>query len=307
MTRVAILGVTGYIGRSLLNEFFLEKDRFMVSLFSRSVSKVEDLISTMPHAHTYECKNLNDFSQGSYDVIINCTGIGDPSVLKKNPSSIFAITEEMDALILSYITKHQETLYINISSGAVYGSNTKDPITSSTPTVVSFVEMTPYDYYAVAKINSEAKHRAMNNVHIVDLRVFAFFSSFVDQDSGFFMSEVARAILHKKVLVTTDQDMVRDYSCPKDLFSLISLVIKKKTVNDFFDVYSKAPVTKFEILDFCKKVYGLEYSIQKSEVATGITKSYYSTNTKALGLGYSPAFTSLEGIQTEMEKMLNKK
>ena len=78
-------------------------------------------------------------------------------------------------------------------------------------------------------------------------------------------------------------------------------------LNDFFDVYSKAPVTKFEILDFCKKVYGLEYSIQKSEVATGITKSYYSTNTKALSLGYTPAFTSLEGIQTEMEKMLNKK
>lgn len=307
MTKVAILGVTGYVGRSLLHEFFLEKEKFTLSLFSRTPKKVETLLSTMSEHHNYEIKNLVDFSSGIYDVIINCTGIGDPSVLKNDPFSIFTVTEEIDSLILSYITKNKETLYINLSSGAVYGNNNEISPHNSSQSIISLENMTAYDYYAIAKINSEAKHRAMKDAHIIDLRIFAFFSSFVDSDSGFFMSEVIRSLIQKNEFMTTEEDMVRDYICPKDLFSMICLVIEKKTGNYFFDVYSKFPVSKFEILDFCKNTYGLTYSVRKKEETTGVTKLYYPRNKKASVLGYEPKYTSLVGIQIEIDKILKYK
>ena len=307
MIRVAILGVTGYVGRSLLHEFFLEKEKFTLSLFSRSPKKVETLISRMSEFDNYEIKKLEDFSSGSYDVIINCTGIGDPSVLKNDPFSIFTVTEEMDSLILSYVTKNKETLYINLSSGAVYGNNSETSLGNSSYSIISLENMTTYDYYAIAKINSEAKHRAMRDLHIIDLRIFAFFSSFVDNDSGFFMSEVVRSLIQKNEFITSDEDMVRDYICPKDLFSMISLVIEKKKGNDFFDVYSKSPISKFEILDFCKNVYGFTYSVRKKEETKGVTKLYYPRNKKASILGYEPKYTSLVGIQIEIDKILKDK
>ena len=86
---------------------------------------------------------------------------------------------------------------------------------------------------------------------------------------------------------------------------MIKKVIKKGKINDFFDVYSAKQVSKFEVLKFLEKKYGLKYSIKKvSQKEDNLTKRiYFSKNTKAKSIGYLPEFTSLGGIQREIEKM----
>lgn len=305
MKKIAILGVTGYIGKSLLSEFFKEKGKYELFLFSRSKDKVKELIKNKPKDYKITIGSFDKFNSLDVDVIINSIGINNPLVLGKEPAAIFKVTEDIDNMILDYLKRKPKTLYINLSSGAVYGDNFSNGINDKSKSILNINNLSVSEYYSIAKINAEAKHRVMSNFNIVDIRVFAFFSQFVDVKSAFLMSEIINCLKNKKVLITSETDIVRDYISPEDLFSLIKLVIKKGKINDFFDVYSLKEVSKFKLLAFLKKKYKLEFSVKEIiKTDKRITKNvYFSKNKKAEILGYKPKYTSLQGIEIEIDKM----
>jgi nucleoside-diphosphate-sugar epimerase len=142
----------------------------------------------------------------------------------------------------------------------------------------------------------------MADLNIVDLRIFGYFSRFIDLNAQYFMSEVISCVKDGKVLVTGEENMIRDYVHPSDLMSLIEKYIVVQPLNDVFDVYSLKPVMKFEILEYFAKQYGLKYSIKDDmqiSAATGIKDYYYSDYKKAEQIGYSPQFTSMDSIIEE--------
>ncbi len=245
-----------------------------------------------------------DFFTHQYDVILNCVGIGKPSEFRKDAKSIFKVTEEFDNMILDYIEKSPDTLYVSLSSGAVYTHGMENGVTPESKFILDVHNILPKHMYGIAKMNSEAKHRAHEHLNIVDLRVFSFFSRFVDPDGGFLMSDIVRCIQSGTVLETSGEDMLRDYICTKDLYALIRACIEKKTLNEAFDAYSIKPVSKFELLDFFKEKYGLRYAIRTlhdSSSPTGAKNNYFSLNRKAESLGYLPVHTSLSGIDEEIQ------
>ena len=307
MQKIAILGVTGYIGKSLLQEFFVSKNKYQLFLFSRSKSKIKNTIDDLVSVSDFSIHSYDEFYSYEYDVVINCTGVGYPSVLKEDPYSIFKITEEIDTMVLEYLVKRPKTMYINLSSGAVYGDNFKQPSTEKTNTILHVNALSPQEYYAVTKINAEAKHRSMAHLYIVDIRVFAFFSRFLDTKVEFLMSEIVACLQSGKIFKTSKENIIRDYVIPQELFSLIRLLMKKRKINDFFDLYSLKPVSKLKLLEALKKKFGLQYSFfQNQDVNTNTIskKIYYSKNKKAESIGYIPKFTSLQGIEYEIEKLL---
>ncbi len=305
MKKVAILGATGYIGKSLVREFFSHGKEYELCLFSRSVPKLESFVNSLEAAGSYTIFDLATFPEGAYDVVINCTGIGDTAKLKEHKADVFKITEDMDAMVIAYLEKNPSTLYINLSSGAVYGDNFQKPVDAASQSVLNINALTIPEYYAIAKINAEAKHRAFAHLHIIDIRVFAFFSQYVDMNAPFLMSQIIRALRDKTTFETKSDDIVRDYISPQDLYSLIRLMMEKGSGNECFDVYSAKSVSKFELLDFLKETYGLQYVVQESIAAhSGLPKNvYYSENKKAAELGYVPAHSSLEGLKIEIDKM----
>ncbi|MFA5997311.1 MAG: NAD(P)-dependent oxidoreductase [Candidatus Paceibacterota bacterium] len=307
MKKIALLGATGYIGRSLLREFFDEKDKSQLFLFSRTKSKVHTIVKKYPKDINFQICEIGEFNKYNYDVIINCTGIKSLNSLKQNPSEVFSATEEVDSMVIRYLLKNPKALYINMSSGAVYGDNFHKSISSKTKSVLDINNIDVSESYAIAKLNSEAKHRSLSNLNIVDLRVFAFFSRFYDVSPNFMISEIVDCLKSKKVFKTDDNNIVRDYITPKDLLSLIKKVMKKGKINDFFDVYSKAPISKLTLLSFLEKKYGLKYVINKiPKPITGVSKNvYYSKNKKAGTIGYVPEYSSLKGIESEISKIDN--
>ena len=78
-------------------------------------------------------------------------------------------------------------------------------------------------------------------------------------------------------------------------------------INDYFDVYSKNPVSKFELLEYFKNKYGLKYKVVKNIQSNRLIASrdiYFTNNKKAKKIGYSPKYTSLEGINSELKNIL---
>lgn len=231
--------------------------------------------------------NLDSFIDGNYDAVINCIGVGTPNKLKEIGSKIFWLTEYYDNLILDYLSNYGG-IYINFSSGIVQGN----------------AWGTKYNY-KIVKLYSEAKHRALS-LNIIDLRIFAFFSRYIDFSSGYFITELITCIKEQTEFVTGDNNIVRDYIHPEDLFNLVKICTILK-LNDGIDAYSLKPVTKFEILNYFKITYGLKYRVIPGIAeghASGTEDNYFSTNHKASLLGYKPKYSAMDSIIEESKVLL---
>jgi nucleoside-diphosphate-sugar epimerase len=280
LTKISILGAGGQIGRSITDEL----KGYELKLFSRK-----------GEIGTYSSKY---FSQHDHEVIINCIGISNIKGEQKSGYNIFSIHEKWDNVILDYMTKHPNTLYINMSSGAVYGI------------LNGIEEIAPEHYYGISKLNMEAKHRSLSHLNIVDLRVFSYVSKYINLNSNFFIAEVIKAIRDKTTFVTNDVNIVRDYLHPKDLARIINLVInrwKNKKINYYFDTYSRLKITKEFLLQLLQNEYGLKIKYQDYEFhhsITGFKSDYFSTDYE-LGreLGYVPLFTSLDAILDTIKEL----
>ncbi len=304
--KIAILGATSHIAKGLIYNF-VHKNKYKLFLFARSPERVNDFLKLNSLKGNINIARFNDFPRKEYDFIINCVGLGTPIKVRDNPSLVFSITEEYDNLILAYLSKFMKSCYINFSSGAVYGSSFNKAVGDSSLCEISVNNIKPQEYYGIAKINSEAKHRAKGNLNIVDIRVFAYFSRFIDLDAGYFLTDLISSIKQRSEFITNSCDFIRDYLHPSDLFDLVKLIIEKIPFNAVLDAYSQAPVSKFELLDYFSKIFGLKYKIDEKlnfVCPTGEKSVYCPGSRKATGLGYQPKFSSLETVATESKYIL---
>lgn len=304
--RVAILGASGHIAKGLIYCFSMSEE-YDLFLFARSVEKVNDFLKSINYAIQSNIYSFQDFNCFTYDVVINCIGVGDPEKLKSLGGSIFTLTETYDNLILNYLETHPAVLYINFSSGAVYGTSFASPVDEGFLTSININNITPSDYYSIAKINTEAKHRAHTELNIVDLRIFGYYSRFIDFGAKFFLSEIISSLKNRKAFITGPGNMTRDYISFKDLALLIGKCMQIPKINDCFDAYSLRPVTKFEILEYFKENYGFDYIIDNvinTSTITGSKEHYYSNIKKAVCIDYHPQYTALENIIQESKVIL---
>jgi nucleoside-diphosphate-sugar epimerase len=240
-------------------------------------------------------------------VIINCVGLSDPARIEASKGEILESTRTFDILTLEYLKNFSETKLINFSSGIVYGGEFSFPITDTVLIDETYNYKNIKSEYALSKINSEIRHRASKHLNIIDLRLFSFFSRFMDLESKFFMSEVVSSIKENKTLFTDNTNFYRDYIHPEDLFLFIKKCVNKNSINGAFDLYSKKPIGKFEVLASLESKYGLKYKIDSGTKVinpTGFKKNYYSKSRKADLLGYKPKYSSLDTISEELPYFL---
>jgi nucleoside-diphosphate-sugar epimerase len=305
--KIAILGATSHVAKGLIYNLG-HGGEYDLRLFARSPDRVGEFLTAVGLSGRFHAKTFDEFDRGSYDAIVNCVGFGDPGKLKDAASAIFQVTETFDNLVLGHLERHPESIYINFSSGAVYGTDFASPADEKCQAIFDINPMYPAAYYGIAKLHSEARHRATKDFRIVDLRIFGYFSRFIDLDAKYMMSEIVSCVLHGKEFVTGPDDIVRDYVHPEDLASLVKLCIAKRDLNDAFDVCSLKPVRKFEILERFSSLYGLKYTVKDnigSQSATGKKANYYSTNDRFRAIGFSPRFSSIESIIREAKFIRN--
>ena len=301
---IAIFGSTGHIGKNLIS-FFIKNNDFKIFLFSRDIKKFESL--KMIFSDTMSFNTYDDFGKNEYDVVINCVGISNPNAFEKNSRSIFDTAEFYDTMVLDYLKNFPTTLYINLSSGAVFSGEFDKPVDDSSTYKFDVNGINKGEMYSISKMYLESKHRSLPDLNIVDLRIFGFFSRFIDVNAGFFMSELLQALKNKSEFITDKKDFVRDYVNPNDFYDLTKNCIANKKINDVFDVYSKEIISKFQILEECFNKFDLKFKlVEKIESIspTGVKKNYYSLSRKAEKINYSPQFSSLETILNESSLFL---
>ena len=308
--KIAILGATSQIAQDLMLSFSNHKD-YDLFLFGRNLGLLNNWIGRQSLDGSYHAQDYSYFNKSQrYDVIINFVGIGDPIKAQKMGSDIFKITEQYDDIALDYVRCHKETKYIFLSSGAVYGGKYEEPVNENTVAMIDINNLDSTDWYTVAKLYAEAKHRSLSDLPIVDIRVFNYFSHTQNMDARFLITDIVRAIKNKEVFKTSAENIVRDFITPPDFYRLIQAIIDYSPINLALDCYTKAPVSKLDLLANFESKFGIQYKINKSVDiinATGAKLNYYSVNKAAGVIGYSPAYGSLDGVLQEISNVIVKR
>ena len=304
--KICILGATGHIAKGLIYEF-LKRYEYELLLFTRSPKKLIEFLTQNSLYKEIKILTYDDFYNYRYDVILNCIGVGDPQKLKEMDKEIIRLTEDFDNMIIDYLKIHEDTLFVNLSSGAVYGTTFNIPVNGMTKAVLDINDISTSNYYGVSKIYSELKHRANRDFNIVDLRIFSYFSRFIDINAKFFICDIIRSVINNEVFITNNANINRDYINSYDLYSIIESCMKIHSLNNVFDIYSAKYVSKFEILDYFAINYKLKYEFNSQSDLTTITgakTNYFSENRRLEAIGYIPKYSSTDTIIQETKFLL---
>jgi nucleoside-diphosphate-sugar epimerase len=305
--RIAILGGTSQIAKDLVFAFSSQSNHEFM-LFARRPEAVNQWLASAGLSGRYAVADFGAFDSSKYfDAIFNFVGVGNPAQAMAMGASIFDVTLNFDELALNYLRRHPNCRYMFLSSGAAYGATFDEPVDKNSTAVVAINNLQPQDWYAVAKLHAECRHRSLPHLPIIDIRVFNYFSRTQNISARFLITDILRAIRDKTVLKTSPDYIVRDYLHPSDFYKLASALLSAPPANAAVDGYSRAPIDKPSLLAAMQEEFGLRYEIAEGAAyvnATGSKPHYYSRNTRAADFGYQPALTSLEGILKEMRPIL---
>ncbi len=305
--RIAILGATSQIAKDLVLSFCAQSSHEL-ELYARRPAVVSQWLASVGLVGRYAVADFAAFSADAhFDAILNFVGVGNPAQAAAMGASILDVTLKYDEMALDYVRQYPDCRYIFLSSGAAYGASFDEPVNENTKAIIAINNLQPQDWYAVAKLHAECRHRSLPHLAIVDIRVFNYFSHTQDMSARFLMTDVLRAIRDKTILKTSPDYIVRDFLHPSDFYKLVDALLSSPVINVAVDCYSRAPIDKPSLLAAMQEKFGLKYEIVQAGAgvnATGGKPHYYSRTTRAADFGYQPTLTSLEGIVKEMQMIL---
>ena len=308
MAKIALLGATSHIARDLIR-WMAPQAQHSLGLFSRRSDELMKWARAEARADGIASLPYDAFPGGEYDAIINFVGAGDPARTAGMGGAILDVTYEFDSLALAYVRRNPRTRYIFLSSGAAYGATFLRPAERETLAEYPINDLSASDYYSVAKLHAECRHRAMSDASIIDIRIFNYFSRTADIAARFLMTDVIRAIHRNEILQVGEAPMRRDFLTPPDFAQLIDCALNAAPMNLAIDAYSRAPVEKFDLLRRMGSEFGLRYETVPAPpviLSTGAKPDYYSTNRRAAELGYAPAYSSIDGAVIEARALLQR-
>jgi nucleoside-diphosphate-sugar epimerase len=294
---IAVLGGTGYIGRSI-GRLLADEGR-PICLFARDLDKLAGF--GWPQA--VQLRDLAEFSAAHFDLVINTIGVGDPARVKSVGAAILDITDYWDRRVME--TMAQQTKYVFLSSGAVYGSDFDKAVQTTSTISLPVNALNLVAPYTLAKISAEIRHRLAMPRPIVDVRVFGYADPALDLGGEFFLANLARAICDRAPIVTTRENMIRDYAGARELWALIENWLASSAPNCALDLYTKAPTSKLALLQQSIERYDLrvEYAAAASN-PTGEKHVYASEHRAAAVFGYQPARNSAQVVTEAIDAIL---
>jgi len=303
---IALLGATSHVAKSLIRH--IDRKIFRLSLYARDLKKLSDWLATsgIEHIEEFDLCSLKAFPEGKkFDGIVNCIGYGTPTKVRAAGVELFLLTEHWDNIVLQYLIENRSCIYVNFSSGAVYGTDHTSPIDESSLFDMKLNPIEDKQFYRVAKLASEAKHRACAQYSIWDIRLFSFFSRDIDVSSTYLLTDMVNAVQKRTPFVTNRTEVIRDYIHPKDLTKLVQSCLRNPNHNGSIDTRSLLPITKTELIDLFVRNFQMEVKIDGKEIEvspTGTKAVYYSVNKNWDSvLGWSPTYTSEQAVLEEVK------
>lgn len=230
MINVLILGSSSHIAKGLI--YYFEQDKnYKLTTWSRSID------TTTTVYYMFGLKN-------KYDIIINCIGKGKASTIQSINYDDIVYYNELDKCIINYLKQYKSCFYFNISSW-VAGEDIK--------------ENHRHYIYATNKKYLEIKHRLLPELNIIDLRIQAYFSRWIDLDSGFLLSDILNHIKNgTKLTLNDDTKKEMNISIPINIYEYIVYIYNKNVCCNYHFNLINNVVKKSDILIYFNIIYSIK-------------------------------------------------
>lgn len=262
--KIIIIGAGGHVGKSLTYEF--ESLGFEVLKYNRTL-----------YDGFLPLSSFRDAPES--DILINCLGVGTPQKEKEYGTSLVDLELTWNNNCLYYIKKYPECHYFYFSSGVANPKYKNDSI------------------YSRTKVYIEDINNSLNsNTH--NLRLYSYFTRFIDIDNTQFLPSIIRAIKNRETLYVNRTEIIRDYIHPLDIMKTILHIMKYCNKMKVSDLSSGLPISKKEVLSYFSDNYNLKWKylpFAKKEV-----KSIYVPERMCL---YN--MTSIDTIKKESKFLLS--
>lgn len=305
--RIALLGSTSQIAKDLILSFHA-REQHELTLYARRPDAVARWLDILPVPRHHAVADLAQFEASiPFDAVINFVGVANPAAAVAMGSQILEVTDKVDNMVMTYLERRPNCRYIFLSSGAAYCSKFDAPAEENTCSALAINHLRPQDWYGLAKMYAECRHRARAHLSIIDLRVFSYFSRTQDMSARFLLTDAMRSIRNATVLQTSAAQNLRDYLHPSDFHSLIDCLLMHEPSNTALDCYTRAPIDKWTLLEAMRERFSLRYEIANADAAinaTGSKPHYYSLDRRAAAYGYVPSMSSIEGVLLEAQAFL---
>lgn len=236
-------------------------------------------MSRSPRAGELAYSSLN---QEKPDAILNLIGGNRQSVSTSDVEYALMLGQ---ALLLRAI--ELSIPLVHLSSGSVLQPTTGS-VSSNAP-----LRRPPFQStYEELKVRFEELHEAHSASNCtLDLRLFSFVGQTFLTSSPYFLAEAFAAIRDLRVLECTSDDFVRDYSGASEVAAAIDSAFRHG-VRGKANIWSKKPVSKFEMLEGLRQEFGLNFKIIAGE---SNSTSHYHSGPEPQLVGFDPP-SSLEVI-----------
>ena len=272
-SRIVITGASGFIGNWLVETLFQISREFEINyelvLLSRSEKKLRDQLSeSLPsNLQIYEIDIARESrSVGQATHIIHAATPTNPTAVSE--SSVFEASFKGALNIIESVSDTvQKPIFLNLSSGAVYGKQSLESKYQSLlhPTHLSENEQNFGDQYMNAKILTEEMIKLKTlekRILGVNARLFAFFGPLLPIDNkyaiGNFMSSSLKG---KTIAVETKGESIRSYLHASHLASQL-IYLLGKPIQGECNIGSSFAKPIHWWANYVSELFGINYEIK---------------------------------------------
>lgn len=283
---ILIIGSKGFIGSHLIK--FFSQDNCCVGV-DVIESNEKNYICVTEAEDCYE----KIFSDKTYDICINASGLANVSLSMKNPVLDFSLNTINVHKMLEAIRKQSpECKYILLSSAAVYGNPERNPI--SEEDLINPISPYGFDKYQAEVICS--MYRKVYGLKTYVMRLFSIYGN--GQKKQVIWDIVNKFVKDTEVVLFGTGKESRDFIHIEDLANVIELIaLDKGTENYIYNVANGEEICISEIANIVKKCLKSDKKIVFSETnKIGDPINWKADITKLRNIGYEQTISIQDGI-----------
>lgn len=298
---IRIVGASSAIAQDFLRVTNRSVSGHSFHLYSRKFEFLDELKLSNLQVITH---NFDDFKTADEcDVILNFIGLGSPSRVARESSRLEELDLEVDLACIRLLELNPEATYIYMSSGASYGSDFSSPAIDENELPQKSKFDLPRDTYGWVKRSTEARHRALPQYKIINIRIFGYASRNMDLDAGFLLSDLAKSLVTGNTVRISTEVAYRDFINPGFFHEDINFCLEKNIPNTSIDLTSSAPLGKGELVDALARIFGLKVKREELPSHSDSTskRNYFSLSKRLRDFGFTNTYSAIDMVLEEFQ------